>query len=258
MSFGRIVLLAIGAFIFYKMAKNWGFIVMMRAIQIYSKKDKAKGISLIRTALKYPMPAKHRLTCGYFLLKEGYLEESNSIIAPLRTAVQKKYNPNQARVYYSLVLWKQKKLDEAIESLEGLLAEDYKTAVLYTNLGFFLIEKGDYERALEINLAGKDYDSSSAVMQDNLGLNYIKLGEWEKAREIYDDIILPELPGFPDAYVNRALIHMHFEQWAEAKDLLIKAEGKSFTFLSTMTKEDVAGLIESVESKQNYQTEDLQ
>jgi tetratricopeptide (TPR) repeat protein len=248
MSFGQIVLFLIGIFIFYKVVKNWGFLIMLRAVRIYSKGEKEKGVTLIQKALKFPMAAKHKLTCGYFLLKEGHLDEADRVIAPMRTAKEKKYNPNQARVYYSLVLWKQGKLDEAIESLEGLLKEDYQTAVLYTNLGFFLIEKGDYDRALEINQAGIEYDSTSAVIQDNLGLNYIKLGEWEKALEIYD-AMLPNLPGFPDAYVNRALIHMHYDEWEEAKDLLFKAEGKTFTFLSTMSREDVIKQREEVEAK---------
>lgn len=242
MGFGQIILVLIGLFILYKVLKNWGFLSLLRAMRVYSQKDKVRGVEMLRRALKFPMAAKHKLTCGYFLLKEGYLEEADRIIAPLRTAKEKRYNPNQARVYYSLILWKEGKLDEAVESLENLLKEDYKTAVLYTNLGFFLIEKGDFDRALEVNLAGVDYDASSAVMQDNLGLTYIKREEWEKAREIYDDKVLPELPGFPDAYVNRALIHMHFEEWEEAKDLLIKGEGKSFTYLSTMEKEDVISL----------------
>ncbi len=127
------------------------------------------SVKKLERALAFPMRPQHRLTCAYLLLKEGRLEEADKIIAPLRTAVAKKYNPNLARVYYSLVLWKRGELDQAVESLEGLLEEGYRTGVLYGNLGYFLIEKGDYDRALEVNLAGIDYDSSSAVGRDNSG-----------------------------------------------------------------------------------------
>lgn len=248
MSFGQIVLLLLGAFVLYQVIKNWGFLLMLRAMRTYSQGQKEKGVGQIQKALRFPLPAKHKLTCGYFLLKEGYLDDADRVISPLRTAVEKNYNPNQARVYYSLVLWKRGDLEGAVESLEGLLAEDYKTAVLYSNLGYLLIEKGDLDRALEVNRAGVDYDDSSAAVLDNLGLTHIKREEWDDALPLYDEKILPAIPGFPDAYVNRALIHMHVGEWREAKDLLIKGRGKNFNFLSTMAPETVDELMEKCDA----------
>ncbi len=72
-------------------------------------------------------------------------------------------------------------------------------------------------------------------------------GEWDKALEIYDKL-LPELPGFPDAYYNRALIHGHFNEWEEAKDLLIKA-WKEFHFLSTLSKEQIQEKLKEAEER---------
>ena len=247
MSFGQLVLLLIGAFILLAALKNLGTLMMIPSLKAYSKGNKTKGIAGVERALKFPMGPQQKLTCAYLLLKEGFPEESEKIIAPLRTLKTRKFNPNKARVYYSLILWNKGDLDRAIESLEELLAEDYKTGVLYGNLGYFLLEKGDLDRALEVNLAGYDYDASSAVIRDNLGATYIKREEWDKALEVYD-ALLPELPGFPDAYYNRALIHCREGEWDQAKEMLLKASGKNFTYLSTLSKEEVEEKLGEAES----------
>ncbi len=248
MSFGQLILLLIGLLILYGVLKNFGTLLMIPALKAYSKGDKAKGVKGVERALKFPMGPQQKLTCAYVLLKEGCPEKAESIISPLRTFTAKKFNPSKARVYYSLIQWKRGELDEAIESLEGLLAEGYRTGILYGNLGYFLLEKGDLDRALEVNLEALDYDPSEAVIRDNLGATYVRRGEWDKALEVYE-ALLPDLPRFPDAYYNRALIHCHHEEWAQAKDMLIRAAGKNFSYLSTMPRDQVDKLLEEVESK---------
>ncbi len=245
MSSGLRILLLLALVAFFFALRNLGTILLFGAMRTYGRGQKDRAIGAVERALKFPMGPQHRLTSAFLLLKEGHLDRAEAIIAPLRTVKTKKYNPNKARVYYSLVQWKRGELDRAVENLEGLLAEGYRTGTLYANLGYFLIEQGSYERALEVNREGLDYDSSYNVIKDNLGLTYIKLGEWDKALEIYEDL-LTGVPSFPDAYYNKALIHIHRGETEEARDLLLKAETKNFSYLSTLSREQISSLREEL------------
>ncbi|MDC7220097.1 MAG: tetratricopeptide repeat protein [Spirochaetales bacterium] len=247
MGIGQLVLIFIGAFILYSTAKNFGLVLMFFAMRRYSKdEDKTGALAQIEKALNFPMPPSPKLTCAYILLKEGRPDKAEEVIAPLRTVETKRFNSNEARLHYSLIYWKKGELDKAIESLEELMAEGYRNSILYGNLGVYLIEKGDLDRALEVTQEGLEYNSSSLLIRDNLGLIYIKKKEWDEAARVYDEL-LTEIPGFPDPYYNRALIHKQSGQWEEARDLLIKAEGKSYNYLSTLALEQVQSLLEEAD-----------
>ncbi|MDC7224829.1 MAG: tetratricopeptide repeat protein [Spirochaetales bacterium] len=247
MSFGRIVLIAIAVLVVYGTVKNFGVILMFFAMRSYGKGDKPRAIKGLERALDFPMPPSPKLTCAYVLLKEGRLEKAEEVFSALRSVSSKRFNPKEVSVHFSLIYWKRGELDRAVECLEDLLADGYRTSVLYANLGYFLIEKGDWDRAWEVNTAGLEYDSTSMVLRDNLALIHIKREEWDEAAAIYDTL-LPELPGFPDPYYNRALVHIHCQEWDRAKDLLIRAEGKNFTFLSTLSREQVEGKLKELEA----------
>lgn len=246
MSAGQIIAILIALSVLILIFKFRGNLLMVRALRTYTQKDRSKGIEQIRTALKASMSPQSRLTCGFYLLREGNIDEAESIITPLTSTMTKKFNPNRAKVQVSLILWKRGELDAAVETLTSLLQEDFRTSVLYMNLGFFMLEKGDYKKALEVNLEAYEYDRHAAVIRDNLGLNYIKLEEWEKALEIYDPLI-EEKPSFPDVYVNRARIHMHYKQWKEASALLETALEKNFSFLSTVSKDEINSLLKIID-----------
>ena len=98
------------------------------------------------------MNPKHRLTCGYILLTRGYEEEADGILKPLLNLKAKKFSNEKAHIFYSLLQWKQGELDEAVESLENLKEGGYISTVLYTNLGFYLLEQGELDKALKLNL----------------------------------------------------------------------------------------------------------
>lgn len=245
MSTGQIILTLIFIAIIFLMVKYRGNIQMILALRTYSQKDEEKGVEQFRKALKAPMSPRSRLTCGFYLLRAGHVDDAEAVIAPLKSVRTKKFNPNRAVVQYSLIQWKRGELDEAIESLLQLLEEDYRTSILYMNLGFYLLEKGDLEKALEINLEAYEYDKLAPVIRDNLGLNYIKLEEWDKALELFEPLV-EEKPSFPDVYVNRARIHIHFGEKKEARELLETALEKNFSNLSTVSKEEINQLLTSI------------
>ena len=207
-------------------------------MKTYSKGNTAKALDMLKESVEAGLAAKHQLTVGYLLLKEGYPEDAERIFTFLINTPQGKFNRNHARAYSALIHWKKGQLDDAISELESLLEDKYRTSALYCNLGFFLIEKGDMKRALEVNLEAYEYDELSPVIQDNLGLCYIKLKEWAKADSLYEKLIASD-PGFPDAWYNAALVATHNGDKKKAESLLNSALEKKFSYLSTLNKAQV-------------------
>jgi tetratricopeptide (TPR) repeat protein len=221
------------------------FPLFLRAMKTYNTGDTSKALAMLKDSVEAGLSAKHQLTVGYLLLKEGYPEDAERIFTFLMTTPQGKFNSNHARAYSALIHWKKGHLDEAIAELETLLESNYRTTALYSNLGFFLIEKGDMDKALKINLEAYEYNNQSPVIQDNLGLCYIKTEQWALAEDIYDKLI-ENHPRFPDAWYNAAQIAVHKGDNKKAESLLSSALEKKFSYLSTLSKTQVENQIEQI------------
>jgi len=204
------------------------------------------------TYLKFMSPAyrsgrlnpKWAATYSYILLKEGSLDDAAAVLAYAeeRAEERKPWRNGQLKYkhihsYRALILWKQGKLDEAVELLQELLSDDYRTTTLYANLGWFLIKQGRLDDAMTLNLEALEYDRSDAIL-DNIGLNYLKLGNLEKCRAIYTELIKRE-PKFPDAWFNYGQLLKLDGREEEAADMFQKARNCVFSFLGTVTIEEV-------------------
>jgi tetratricopeptide (TPR) repeat protein len=146
-------------------------------------------------------------------------------------------------------MWRNGKLDKAIEMLSNV-HKSYKTIITYQNLGYFLILKGDYDKALEFNLDAYDYDASNPGILDNLAQNYYLKGNYDKAFELYE-VLMSKKPAFPSAYYNFALTLLKKDKIEEALENLKKAINCKFTFLSEISKSEVESKIKEVENNQN-------
>ncbi len=182
---------------------------------------------------------------GYLMLKSGKPDEAESIIKNLLQRDIPKEDRLFAKSNLALAIWKKGDLDGAVEILENVFKE-YKTSIIYGSLGFLLILKGDLEKALAFNLEAYDYNNSNAVIQDNLGQTYYLRGEIEKAEEIYGKLI-PANPSIPEAYYNYGLVLMNKGKKTEAADNFRKALDYRFTYLSTISEEDVRQKIAETE-----------
>jgi pentatricopeptide repeat protein len=212
--------------------------VYFRALKTYEAGNKEKAVKMLKDAVEAGLSNKHQLTVGYLLLKEGYLEDAERIFTFLIHNPGAKFNAQHARSYNALIHWKSDRLDDAVEELEALLEENYRTSAFYSNLGFFLIEQGNIDRALEINLEAEVYDGESTVIQDNLGLCYIKLKNWDKAEKLYNKLMEKD-PSFPDAWYNAALVAQQIKDKEKAVSYLNTALTKNFSYLSTLSREQV-------------------
>ena len=183
---------------------------------------------------------------AYILLKNKELERSEEILQKLI-----KENPKSEQLPYiksivSLVLWKKGKLDEAVSMLEEVI-QSYKTTSVYGSLGYMLIMQGDYEKALKFNLEAHEYNSSDNIINDNLAQNYFLLGMYDKAKEIYEPL-LAKAPTFPEPYYNYGLMLGKLGDREKAVELMKKALDSKFSYLSSITKEEVEASIREFEN----------
>jgi len=246
MNIQLLVLIVILAAVLYRFRS---FFFYLRGLRAFKKNRKDRTAVLLTKAASMGMKPKHRLTTGYILLSQGSIEEADRILTPLRGVREKGFNHQEAGIYCSLLLWKKGMIDEAVSELEELLAGGYKTTTLYTNLGFYLQEKGDLDRALELNLEAREYNEDSKGILDNLGAVRILREEWDLAAPLYEKLMTMS-PTFPEAFYHAALVHRHRGEDEKALQQLKEGEQQTFTELSTVGREAFAALRAELEDRE--------
>ncbi len=233
-----IILIVPVILIAYLMYRFRSLPIYLKGLKTYNNGNTDKAMELLKRSIEEGLAEKHQLTVGYLLLKEGNPDDAERIFNFLIENPGAKFNADHARCYNALIHWKKGRLHDAVEELEELLKDGYRTTALYSNLGFFLILLDKLDRALEVNEEAWNYDEKSPVIQDNLGLCHIKRLEWTKAEQIYKKLLEQE-PGFPDAWYNAALVAIHSNDNKKAASLLETALEKKFSYLSTLKREQV-------------------
>ncbi len=189
---------------------------------------------------------RNSVSYAYILLRKGELAKADEIMQQIFKENKKSPEFPYIKSILALVLWKKGELDASIEILEEVI-KVYKTTSVYGSLGYLMILKGDLEKALQFNLEAYDYNSSDKIIQDNLGQNYYLLGDYEKANEIYKPLI-DKAPGFPEPYYGYSLLLLATGQKDEALEYMKKALGYKFSFLSTISREEIEEKIKGLEA----------
>ncbi|HOQ07353.1 MAG TPA: tetratricopeptide repeat protein [Clostridiales bacterium] len=190
----------------------------------------------IRTAVNY----------AYLLLKSGELQKPEEILQKALKEHPRDQDVPYLKSIMALVLWKKGELDQAVEML-GEVIQTYKTTTVYGSLGFMLIEKGDLDKALQFNLEALEFNPRDNIINDNLGQNYLLLGQYDKAREVYENL-LAKSPAFPEPYYNYGLLMEKLGNREKALESMKKALDMKFSFLSTITREEIEAAINRLES----------
>jgi len=190
----------------------------------------------VRTSVSY----------AYILLRSGELENAGEIMQQVLKGNQNSPDLPYIKSIMALVLWKKGEFDASVGMLEEVI-KVYKTTSVYGSLGYLMMLKGDLEKALQFNLEAYDYNSSDKIVQDNLGQNYYLLGNYEKAKEIYKPLI-DKAPSFPEPYYGYSLLLLATGQKDEALEYMKKALGYKFSYLSTISREEVEAKIREIEA----------
>lgn len=244
---GGIITIAVLAVAYYIF--NKGLIYQNKAGKKYHKGDYEGALADLENAVANdPKNTKIRSTYAFLLLKMGHTEKAASQIDKALAAVKLETDKNTMLVTKSLVLWKQGKVDEAIDMLTELI-KTFETTNVYATLGFLHIEKGDYTKALEFNLLAKDYNSSNPVIMDNLASVYYLTGDYDSAYEIYQDVI-KQKPNFPEVFYNYSKV---LEQRGDLEKALYMARHAltlNFWNTSTVIKDEVETYLSHLEAKE--------
>lgn len=232
------------------------YLVVMRAniVAIYAKKlyagrDYEKSLKVFSVADKVGnLNVQNKLLYGYVLLRVGRVDDA---VVQLR-AVQpltKRKSPQwyQVKNLIGLAYWKRGELADAIEELEEIIADDYKTTQIYQNLGILYNLSDDTDKALRFNLEAYEYNSDDNIIVDNLADCYSIRGEYEKAAELYGELVNrdPE-PRFPEAYYGYGKVLAALGDTEKGIEMVEKALTKPFSFLSVRSKEEVESFLAEI------------
>lgn len=185
------------------------------------------------------------ISYAYLLLRSGKLDESEKLLTEVLNTSLDADSKMLAKSNMSLVLWKKNRLDDATALLEEVFA-DYKTTVMYGNLGYMYVLKGDMEKALEFNLEAYGYNDTNPVILDNLGQTYYLRGEYDKSEEIYSKLMASN-PKTPGVYYNYGLLLSALGQDEKALEVLRKALDFKINFLSGVTEEEIRNKMQKIE-----------
>lgn len=201
-----------------------------KALRIYRKAEKIGKMSY-----------NAKVNYGYFLLKNGHINDARIVFN--KTAMDKKLSKTakqQIKSLKALVIWKEGRIDEAIEMLEEVTAE-YVTSMTYQSLGLLYVLNRDKEKAMSYCLEAYEYNPDDNVIMDNLAEAYALCGEREKAMEIYEEL-LSRNPHFPDAYYGYGILLMQCGRNEEGLDYIGQSLNKKFSFLSALPRERVESI----------------
>ena len=189
---------------------------------------------------------KPAISYAYLLLKNAELEKSEEILKKLLKDYPNAEEVHSVKSNLALVLWKKGELEAATNMLEEVIAS-YKTTSIYGSLGYLLLLSGDLEKALQFNLEAHEYNSSDKIILDNLGQNYYLLGMYDKSAEIYESLV-KKSPAFPEPYYNYGLLLEKQGEPEQALEMMKTALDSKFSYLSSITKEDVEAKIKELGS----------
>ncbi len=234
-----ILFLVIGALFVWFMR---GSLIAWLASICAAKGNTARALKLYRLADKTEkMSYNAKINYGYFLLKNGYLGDARVVFN--KTSMDKKLSKTarqQLKSLQALVVWKEGRLEEAIEMLEEV-TQEYVTSLTYQSLGLLYILNRDREKALAYCLEAYEYNPDDNVIMDNLAEAYALCGETDKALKTYEEL-LARNPHFPDAYYGYGILLMQEGRREEGLDYIGQSLSKKFSFLSALPKERVESI----------------
>lgn len=224
-------------------------IVAIYAKKLYANRDYEKSLKIFSIADKIGnLNVPNKLLYGYVLLRVGRVEDAMvQLRALLPLTKPKSPQRYQIKNLLGLCYWKQDNLADAIEEMEEIIADDYKTTQIYQNLGILYNLNDDTEKALKFNLEAYEYNSDDNIIVDNLADCYSIRGEHEKAAELYEELMGrdPE-PRFPEAYYGYGKVLLALGNKDKGIEMIEKSLTKPFSFLSIRPKEEIETLLAEV------------
>lgn len=224
-----------------------GDIFMIRGTKKIKAGETKKGIELYEKGIKSRTKTEYILYACYAFLRYGYPDKC---IFYLNEAEKiKKLTPAQEAELAStkgLYLWKTGDLSGAEEEFRKAHGLNLNSST-YSQMGFILLDEKKYDEAMALNLEAAEYNDSDPSIMDNLAMSYFYSGETDKAEKIYEGI-MEKGTRFPVIYYNYALVLEKLGKYAEAAEQLDGALGYKFSYIASVSREDVEKKLEYINS----------
>ncbi len=136
-------------------------------------------------------------------------------------------------------------VEQATRDAEELY-NDMKSTTACVLYGYILLDQGDLEKALQVNLASYEYDEDDVAICDNLGQTYYRLGDYENAEKYFREAIAIKRGMIDSCYFLSLMLLERGGDLNEIYELLDDAMDSNFSALTTVTKDELKAKYEEV------------
>ncbi len=238
---------ALSAWLLVAMMVNRSLFYRMRGQAEYAKGNLDNAARQFEKAVRLKKAnIEMKVNYGFILLKTGKLDEAEKVLQECVSQGRSEDEKNLAKSNLALVFWRRGRLQEAVSMLEEVIVK-YKTTAIYGSLGYLLIEMGDLEKALKFNLEAMEYNPENAIILDNLAHLYHLRGEMDRAGEMFEKLMAKD-PHFPEAWYDYGRYLEDSGRGAEAAEKYEKALTCTFSFNSTISREQVQNRLKALDT----------
>lgn len=224
-----------------------GDIFMIRGTKKIRAGEIKKGIELYENGIKSHTKTDYVLYACYAFLRYGYPDKCIFYLNQAEK-IKKLTSAQKAELASTkgLYLWKTGDLFGAEEEFKKAHELNLNSST-YSQLGFILLDEKKYDEAMSLNLEASEYNDSDPSIMDNLAMSYFYKGETDKALKIYE-AIMEKGTRFPVVHYNYALVLEKAGRLSEAAEQLDCALGYKFSYLASVSKEEVEKKLEYINS----------
>lgn len=204
-------------------------------------KKPAFAHALYRFAIKHNTRCVHAmLAYGLDMLRDCHYSEALPVFQQIVS--MKDVSPmllKYAEQDLAIAYWKCGQLDKAIETMEMMVAKyEYFSLDFNTTLGYFYIEAGDYDKALDYTDKALHENETHGPAYDNLGQIAFRQGNYEDA-ERYFLKALDLKDTMVDSKYHLGLIYESWGNQELAAEYFAAAHQCNITGMNTVSREQV-------------------
>ena len=240
-----LLLACVALWIFFKMRPGY---FVGRGNAEWLKGNEEQAARYFEKAAREPY-AKPQLkhSYAYYLMKSGKPEQAERLLrAELANTKPGTLVRMQTEIHIATAMWLQGERDDAIELLERL-HEKHKNSVIYGNLGYFRLLRGDnLEETLEFNKEACAFNDNDITILDNLAQNYYLLGRYEEAAEWYAKVMARQ-PKYAESHYFYAKTLKELGRLEEAKEQARLAAEKPLAMITPLDRAAVEALQVDIE-----------
>ena len=218
------------------------------ADKAYKKGDIEKSFKLYEEACGLnDCEVMIKMTYAYRLMAEGHTKQSSQLLKGLNYNEMTKIEQLNYNATNALIIWKEGNIRRAIDIYEALL-HDKESMLIYETLGYLYNEARAYLKGIELSKKGLELYPKNERIQTNLATSYRHQGEKRQAIKEYKALI-SEYALIAEPYYEYSLMLENDGRYKSAKKYLTMALDRKYIPLYSLTKEQVAIVLERVEEK---------